>query len=584
MSDDIFRDREILADAQERGGIAPLGAYLRLSGPGWLQSAITLGGGSLAGALYLGMLGGTSMLWLQLVAIVIGVIMLSAISYVTLSTGKRPFEAINEYVNPVLGVGWITATILANMIFILPQFSLCYDALDTNLLAPGTLTEDLKLPVSCGIGVVALIIVLMSFRPGWMSRLFDLLLKLIVGTVVVCFVAVVYLMATKGELDWEAIGIGFIPNLFHWQTPSPDVQALLTSLPGEVSSHWEPRIIAQQQAAMIGVTATAVGLNMTFLLPYSMIARGWDKTFRGLARWDLITGMAIPYIVVTTCIVIASASAFHATADAKFLSNDPTEIQQSPLFGKVSSVIQDRYLDDEKEFGQRELDLINEIEDPSEQAVQRNELIADYVATMAPAERKVALTLVKPTAGQLAISLEPLLGEKNAKLVFGIGALAMGFSTIVILMLINGYAFAELYGYYHSIGARSLGAIAAMLTGISWVWIWGTGSRTWLLVVASTFAAILLPIAYVSFFALMNNSRLLGHEKPTGVSMVIWNVLMLIGIAGSVIMAWGGFTASVAGHPEMRPYLIGGLAAFGVLAVLGFGARFQRETDDETSY
>ena len=584
MSDDIFRDREILADAQERGGIAPLGAYLRLSGPGWLQSAITLGGGSLAGALYLGMLGGTSMLWLQLVAIVIGVIMLSAISYVTLSTGKRPFEAINEYVNPVLGVGWITATILANMIFILPQFSLCYDALDTNLLASGTLTEDLKLPVSCGIGVLALIIVLMSFRPGLMSRIFDLVLKLIVGTVVVCFVAVVYLMATKGELDWAAIGMGFIPNLFHWQTPSPDVQALLTSLPGEVSSYWEPQIIARQQSAMIGVTATAVGLNMTFLLPYSMIARGWDKTFRGLARWDLITGMAIPYIVVTTCIVIASASAFHATADAKFLSDDPTEIQQSPLFSKVSSVIQDRYLDDEKEFGQRELDLINEIEDPAEQVVQRNELVADYVATMVPAERKVALTLVKPTAGQLAISLEPLLGEQNAKLVFGIGALAMGFSTIVILMLINGYAFAELYGYYHSIGARSLGAVAAMLTGISWVWIWGTGSRTWLLVVASTFAAILLPIAYVSFFALMNNSRLLGHQKPTGLSMVIWNVLMLIGIAGSIIMAWGGFMASAAGHPEMRPYLIGGLVAFGVLAVLGFGARFQRETDDETSY
>ena len=46
-----------------------------------------------------------------------------------------------------------------------------------------------------------------------------------------------------------------------------------------------------------------------------MLARGWDKPFRGLARWDLITGMAIPLPVVTTCIVIASANAFHAKAD-----------------------------------------------------------------------------------------------------------------------------------------------------------------------------------------------------------------------------------------------------------------------------
>ena len=61
---------------------------------------------------------------------------------------------------------------------------------------------------------------------------------------------------------------------------------------------------------MIGVTATAVGLNMTFLLPYSMISRGWDKNFRGFARWELITAMAIPYILVTTCIVMLPLTRF----------------------------------------------------------------------------------------------------------------------------------------------------------------------------------------------------------------------------------------------------------------------------------
>ena len=28
---------------------------------------------------------------------------------------------------------------------------------------------------------------------------------------------------------------------------------------------------------MIAAAATAVGINMTFLLPYSMLARGWDN-------------------------------------------------------------------------------------------------------------------------------------------------------------------------------------------------------------------------------------------------------------------------------------------------------------------
>ena len=82
---------------------ATFGAYLRLSGPGWLQSAITLGGGSLGSALYLGMLGGTGLLWVQLVAILIGVVMLSAISYVTLTSGERPYSAMNDVRQPSFG-------------------------------------------------------------------------------------------------------------------------------------------------------------------------------------------------------------------------------------------------------------------------------------------------------------------------------------------------------------------------------------------------------------------------------------------------------------------------------------------------
>jgi len=96
----IQRNREMILTAKEKGLGATIGAYTKLSGPGWLQSAITLGGGSLSGALFLGVLGGTDMLWLQLMAIIMGVIMLSAISYVTLSTGKRPFPLINEHINP----------------------------------------------------------------------------------------------------------------------------------------------------------------------------------------------------------------------------------------------------------------------------------------------------------------------------------------------------------------------------------------------------------------------------------------------------------------------------------------------------
>ena len=224
---------------------------------------------------------------------------------------NRPYAAINEYVNPVLGVGWITATILANMIWIMPQFSLCYDTLDTNLTSGFADTSQMKMVVSGVLATAAFVVVWMSFKPGWTLRMFDAILKLIVATIVICFVAVVYRFAANDDVNWNEILWGFVPNFKHWTSPSPDVQEILAGMSGKARAYWEKLIIGKQQQSMIGVTATAVGLNMTFLLPYSMLARGWDKPFRGLARFDLITAMAIPYLMVTTCIVIASANAVH---------------------------------------------------------------------------------------------------------------------------------------------------------------------------------------------------------------------------------------------------------------------------------
>ena len=133
VQDSVARDRAFLAEAQARGPLAAVGAFLKLSGPGWLQSAITLGGGSLAGSLYMGVIGGYEILWLQPLMMILGVVMLSAIAYVTLSTGEKPFGAINQHVNPVLGWGWLLAAMMANLVWAMPQFSLGTAALQQNL-------------------------------------------------------------------------------------------------------------------------------------------------------------------------------------------------------------------------------------------------------------------------------------------------------------------------------------------------------------------------------------------------------------------------------------------------------------------
>ena len=76
---------ERLKNISSKGFFEKLMLYTRMSWPGWIQAAVTLGGGTLVGALYLGVIGGYQFLWLQPLAMLCGIIMLAAISYVTLS-------------------------------------------------------------------------------------------------------------------------------------------------------------------------------------------------------------------------------------------------------------------------------------------------------------------------------------------------------------------------------------------------------------------------------------------------------------------------------------------------------------------
>ena len=555
-------DRQLLKDAEERGGFSTLTAWMRLSGPGWLQSAITLGGGSLAGALLLGALGGTSMLWLQLIAIIFGVIMLSAISHITLSTGLRPLQAINQHINPALGWGWVIATVMANIIWVMPQFGLSFSAIEKNLL-PGV-GDQLwpKLGVSAVLFVAAFTVVMLNQSRGLSAKIFDYFLKGLVGLAVISFFGVVVYLSIKGELNWGEIFSGFVPNLNQWNIPAGELGELLNDVPTAFYDDWKDQIVAKQRSVMIAAAATAVGINMTFLLPYSLLRRGWDKPFRGLARFDLMTGMAIPYILVTSCIVIAASSAFHAKVDEKILSDDPQVVLQSESFAKLKPILKARVLANYKgdEF----------VNAKSEKEV--DELIAAATVKMHPSEKKLAASLVKPGAADLSKSLSPLMGDTFANIVFGIGVFAMGFSTIIILMLINGIAFREMVGKPDSSVAFTAGCLVSGVAGVCWPFIWAGDSKFWLTIMASVFGMMLLPIAYSTFFVMMNSRKIMGDEKPTGMSMIIWNFLMFCAVAGSIVAACSAVytKATDKANPGAFYFVVGLAIVYGICIIVGF--------------
>ena len=67
-----------------------IGGYFKRTGPAWLQSAMTLGAGSAVASVVAGASFGYTLLWVQPVAMLLGVIMMAALGNIVLTTGNAP--------------------------------------------------------------------------------------------------------------------------------------------------------------------------------------------------------------------------------------------------------------------------------------------------------------------------------------------------------------------------------------------------------------------------------------------------------------------------------------------------------------
>jgi Mn2+/Fe2+ NRAMP family transporter len=535
MNPRIEKDRQMILDAQKKGRGALFKTFLRLSGPGWLQSGITLGGGSLSSSLYLGVLVGFSFLWLQPLAMILGVIMLSAIAYVTLSTGSRPLRGINEHVSPILGWGWLLASMMANLVWSLPQFALGTAALRQNLLpkvlGPASGMPEVQSKIIAGSIFLAIcLIVTMTYGIGGRGvKIFEILIKTVVSIIVLSFLGVVIKLSIEGKILWGDIFSGLIPDLSLFVRPTDKIMPHIQQVSEQFRPFWTDMIVSQQRDVMISAAATAVGINMTFLLPYSMLRKGWDKYFRGLAIFDLSTGLFIPFILATGCVVIASASQFHGQPAEGLVANEPSgQITVKPaanLVGPYKGLLADRL---KYEIGEKQFAAFT-----PEQIQQKSDALPW-------ADKRMAAMLVKRDAFNLADTLAPLTGPVIAQYLFGLGVIGMAMSAATMLMTINGLCFCELLGRAPRGWVQRVGNLMVSVGALG-PFFW-KDAAPYLAVPTSVFAMVLLPIAYFAFFLLMNQKTFLGDNMPTGIRRILWNVLMALasGAAafGSVWSLW----------------------------------------------
>ena len=192
---------EQLQSIQQRGFFGRLTGYAKLTGPGWLQSAVTLGVGSLAGALYLGVIAGYTLMWLQPLAMLCGVIMLMALAHVTLSSEGTPFDHVKNSISPLLAWGWLAATVIADVVFCTAQSSLGVATIQQNL-GLGSINPYI---ITSVLSAVAFACATLYSLGSDAAKKLELVLKLLVAMVMLSFAASAGFLLFSGEVDTKAI-------------------------------------------------------------------------------------------------------------------------------------------------------------------------------------------------------------------------------------------------------------------------------------------------------------------------------------------------------------------------------------------
>jgi len=280
-----------LQQLEEKPLLQKAGGYVKRTGPGLLQSAMTLGAGSATASVVAGASFGYKLLWVQPLAMFLGVMMLAALGNVVLTTGERPYKAFGREMSKVLVFLWALGTIMASIIWHFPQYGLAASAARDLATMGGATVHDAQqnfttagLVVSFGIGGLILAInVFTVFNYGSSTKgikLYEWFLRTVIGLIILMFAIVV--ASSVAKINWTELGKGFIG----WYG---------------IPEYQNPKHIT----LVLGMLGAAVGINMTFLYPYSLLAKGWGKHHKTLARWDLGMSMFLPFALVTSLVIIA---------------------------------------------------------------------------------------------------------------------------------------------------------------------------------------------------------------------------------------------------------------------------------------
>ena len=246
-----------------------LGGYARLAGPGFMGAALTLGAGTLTSSMLSGATFGYRTLWLIWLSAGLGLFMMAAMARFTCRGGFRVIPVQNRRHSWVIGslMTGLVGTAAVAVIFNFGQVALGTHLIES--LAPFAgfaFPAEYNWLIYCG--VTSALILSYGRRGGRGTRLVEAIMKSGIAVMILAFGAVLLVVG----VDWDAAARGFfIP----W-------------LPGG----------GEGLDLFIASSAAAVGVMDWVFFHYAGLGRGWGRKHESLARFDLIAGLFLPFVVI----------------------------------------------------------------------------------------------------------------------------------------------------------------------------------------------------------------------------------------------------------------------------------------------
>lgn len=281
-SESALKEKAFLKELNAKPASQKFWGYFKLSGPGFMNAAFTLGAGSFASSVTLGSAYGYDMLWIPLYSFAFGLFMLALATRFVTASEIPVIKAQDMYHGRFFGsiATGIIACCIACIAFNFGQYALGADAV-TSLFA----AVNINVPKSVSWIFLVAIAVPLSLMYGSGDnpkgvKMVENAMKIMIGIMLVVFGAVL-----------SVTGVNF---------PAMVKGLLIPKIPSGIDG-----IIM-----LIGSLSATIGVMDWVLFNNGMVSRGYSEEHETLGRFDSVFGGLIPVTLILSFVSIAFAEAF----------------------------------------------------------------------------------------------------------------------------------------------------------------------------------------------------------------------------------------------------------------------------------